>query len=90
MRVQPSSPVPLCHCFSKPVSSLDVHWSRGDCSSGCFGLIVLDLLLSTDEFHNPVHFPLDSEGDQAAAARAAPANAGRVTCAPSAWTAVCH
>lgn len=60
-----------------------MHTGAGDgCSSGCSVLIVLDLLLSTDEFNNPVHFPVDREGDQAAAARAAPANAGRVTSAP--------
>lgn len=59
-----------------------MHIGAGDgCSSGCCVLIVLDLLLSTDEFNDPVHFTIDSEGDQVAAAWAAPANAGRVTSA---------
>lgn len=60
-----------------------IHTGAGDgCSSGCSVLIVLDLLLSTDKLNNPVHFTIDSEGGQDAAARAAPANAGRVTPAP--------
>lgn len=45
-------------------------------------------LHSNDEFHNPVHFAVDSEGDKAAAARAAPANAGGVTSAPL-WKDCC-
>lgn len=45
-------------------------------------------LHSNDEFNNPVHFTVDSEGDQVAAARAAPANAGRVTSAPL-WKDCC-
>lgn len=78
----------LCHSVIPSLSlclsgmALAAHWSRGGCSSGCSVLIVLALLLSTDEFNNPVHFAIDSEGDRVAAARAAPANAGRVTSAP--------
>lgn len=34
------------------------------------------MLLSTDEFNHPVHFAVNSEGDQTASARAAPADAG--------------
>lgn len=46
-----------------------MHIGAGDgCSFGCSVLIVLDLLLSTDEFISPVHFTIDSEGDQVAAA----------------------
>lgn len=60
-----------------------IHIGAGDGgSSSCSVLIVLDLLLSTDKLNNSVHFTIDSEGSQDAAARAAPANAGRVTPVP--------
>lgn len=38
------------------------------CSYGCSVLIVLDMLLFTDEFNNPVHFTINSERDQIASA----------------------
>ena len=38
------------------------------CSYGCSVLIVLDMLFSTDKFNNPVHFTINSEGDQIASA----------------------
>lgn len=37
-------------------------------SHGCSVLIVLDMLLFTDEFNNPVHFTINSEGGQIASA----------------------
>lgn len=84
-----SSVLPLlCHSVIASLSlclsglALDAHWSRGGCSSGRSVLTVLGLPLSTDEFNNPVHFAVDSEGGAVAAAGAAPANAGRVTSAP--------
>lgn len=58
------------------------------CSRGCCALIVLVMLLPTDEFNNPVHFTIDSEGDQIASAWAAPADAGWVTSA-CLWEAGC-
>lgn len=51
------------------------------CGYCCSVLTVLNMLLSTDEFNHPVHFTINSEGDQTASARAAPADAGWVTSA---------
>lgn len=42
--------------------------AQDGCSYGCSVLIVLDMLLFTDEFNNPVHFTINSEGDQIASA----------------------
>jgi len=53
--------------------------AQGGCGRGRHVLIVLDMLLFADEFNNPVHFTVNSEGDQTAPAWAAPASAGRVT-----------
>lgn len=38
-------------------------------------------LYSNDKLNDPVHFTINSEGDEIAPARATPANAGRVTSA---------
>lgn len=77
----------LCHlvitslslCFSGEASN--AHWRQDGCHYGCSVLIVPDMLLFADEFNNPVHFAINSEGDQIASARAAPADAGWVTSA---------